>query len=289
MRIARFAMVAAAGAATALAVYSKFVRPWHVRWGTTDDEFSRGMPLDERVRDATIASTRAITIDAPPEQIWPWIVQMGDRPRGGYYSYAWIERMQGMSIESADRILTEYQSLQVGDTIDKNGTIAVQYIEPGRALVLGTPDSVEGLCCTWAFALFPIDTHATRLITRVRAKISYPQLLRGSPPYIWPFLLLLDPGVFVMERKMLREIKRHAELHGAIEERSHERPGRATQSSGSGKTTLLTMLGGLLRPTSGSILLEGTNITKLSDRELAPVRRNSVGFIFQSLNLSGRR
>jgi hypothetical protein len=219
MRVARFCTVVAAGAATALVVYGKLIRPWQMRWGATEDEAAGRMPLDERVPAATIVSTRAITISAPPEQVWPWIVQMGDRPRAGYYSYAWIERMQGMRIENAERILPQYQSLAVGDAIDKNGTICVQYIDPGHALVLGPPETVEGLRCTWAFALVPANGGNTRLVTRVRAKIDYLQLLRASPPYTWPFLLMLDPGVFVMERKMLREIKRHAELHEAVEER----------------------------------------------------------------------
>jgi hypothetical protein len=170
------------------------------------------MPLDDRVPDATMVSTRAITIAAPPEDVWPWIVQMGDQPRAGYYSYAWIERLQGMRIESADRILPQYQSLAVGDTLDRNGTIAVQYVDPGRALVVGPPEGTKGIRCTWAFVLAPIDG-GTRLLTRVRAKIGYPRLLRSAAPYTWPFLLLLDPGAFIMERKMLLEIKRHAESH----------------------------------------------------------------------------
>jgi putative ABC transport system ATP-binding protein len=55
--------------------------------------------------------------------------------------------------------------------------------------------------------------------------------------------------------------------------------------SGSGKSTLLSMLGCILRPTSGAILLAGHDVGNLSDRELPPIRRRCFGFVFQSFNL----
>jgi hypothetical protein len=211
MRLVRRLAFGSAVFVALAALFVRRVRPWYSRWGAREDELTLPFPLDDRVLDATIVSTRGITIDAPPDKVWPWVAQIGELPRAGYYSYALIERLQGMRIENAHRIIPEYQSLQVGDVLDKNGTMVVQHVEPGHALVLGPPDSVQTLPCTWAFMLLPDTAGSTRLLTRVRAKVSYRRMLRESPPLAWPFLLLLDPGAFIMERKMLMEIKKHAE------------------------------------------------------------------------------
>ena len=86
-------------------------RPWHLRWGATDEEVHGPMPGDELVPTASLNATRAITIDAPPELVWPWIVQMGYR-RAGFYTYALLDNA---GFDSADRILAEYQPPKVGD------------------------------------------------------------------------------------------------------------------------------------------------------------------------------
>jgi hypothetical protein len=210
------ALLAAVGATA----YTSVIRPWYHRWGATDEETVRPMPLDERVPNPTICTTMAITIDSPPGAIWPWLVQIGDPPRAGYYSYTWIEKLVGLDIQNAGRILPEFQRVEVGEALDRNGTMVVQAVEPGKLLVLGPPDSIDYLKCTWAFALYPIDERSTRLVTRVRARWSYRQIMRTTPPYSWPMWLLLDPGAFIMERKMLHEIKRLAEAH-----RPGEQPG----------------------------------------------------------------
>jgi hypothetical protein len=180
-------------------------------WGATSHEVAQSMPLDDEVHDANLITTRAITIEAPIEDVWPWIVQMGDRPRAGYYSYAWIERLQGMEIENARRILPEYQSLEVGQRLDRAETMMVKYVDPPRALVLGPPPSVDWLRCTWAFGLYPRTVGSTRLVTRVRARFDYQRMARAVSPLMLPMWLLIEPGIFVMERKMLSEIKRLAE------------------------------------------------------------------------------
>jgi hypothetical protein len=202
--------VAAALLATALA-YAGPVRRWFNRWGSTADERDRAMPLDERIAAPTLVSTRAVTVHAPPDDVWPWIVQMGEQPRAGYYSYALVERMQGMRIESKERILPEFQELHVGDHIDRAGTMVVQHVDPPRALVLGPPPSVAWLRCTWAFELQPHANGSTRLVTRVRGRFRLRDMLRSTPPLAWPMWLVIEPGAFVMERKMLLEIKRLAE------------------------------------------------------------------------------
>jgi uncharacterized protein YndB with AHSA1/START domain len=191
--------------------YTRYLGPWHRRWGATDAEVTRPMPMDDRVANPTAESTRAITIDVPPERVWPWIVQMGDKPRAGYYSYTLVEKIQGLDVVNAHRIMPEFQSLEVGQAIDKGGTMVVLAVEPGKHLVLGPAKPPDWLESTWAFALYPADEGKTRLVTRVRARYSLPGMLRALPWYTWPFWLFIDPGVFVMERKMLLEIKQHAE------------------------------------------------------------------------------
>jgi hypothetical protein len=191
--------------------YLEIVRPWYLRWGATEEEVNRPMPLDDRIPEPMLNSTMAITIYATPGEVWQWLVQMGDPPRARYYSYTWIERMVGLQIMNADVILPGFQTVHTGDVLDKGGTMVVQHVDPERYPVLGPPESVVVVKCTWAFGLYPVDERGTRLVTRVRAVWSYSQMLKEMSPLAWPLWLAIEPGAFVMERKMLREIKRNAE------------------------------------------------------------------------------
>lgn len=195
--------VAAAGAAVAGA-YEIFVN----RWQATSEERRRPMPLDEVVRKPQYVTNRAITIQAPPEAIWPWLAQMGELPRGGFYSYEWIERLMGMKVKNAEEILPELQDLRPGDVLDRAGTMVVKAVEPGRFVVLG-PQGQTGMEITWALALYPIDERSTRLVSRVRAWIEEP-----ARSVFWR--TLLNPGQLIMERKMFLEIKRRAESAPAL-------------------------------------------------------------------------
>lgn len=197
--------------ALAGATFVRLLRPWYRSWGASDEEITRPMPQDGQIHDPNLTTTRAITINARAEQIWPWIVQMGEPPRAGYYSYTWIERLQGLAIENTSRILPQFQTLNEGDALDQAGNMMVLAVDPGRYVVLGPPDVYDWLKSTWIIALYPIDEESTRLVTRVRARMSFAGMLRAIPPPVWPFWLFIDPGVFVMERKMMTEIKRHAE------------------------------------------------------------------------------
>lgn len=114
-------------------------------------------------------------------------------------------------VENADRILPEAQTLQVGDSLDRAGNTRVLAIEPDRHVVLGPPDVYDWLESTWVIALYPMGRGSTRMVTRVRARMDFFRMLRAIPPLAWPLWLLIEPGVFVMERKMMTEIKRHAE------------------------------------------------------------------------------
>jgi uncharacterized protein YndB with AHSA1/START domain len=196
------------GSLGAAAGYALAVRPRHLRWGATDAEVRRAMPLDEDVPHPTYVTNRAVTIAAPPEQVWPWLAQMGEWPRGGYYSYVWIERLMGMQVANADAVLPALQRVEEGDVLDRMGYMTVKAVEPGRYLVLGPPDAAADVDSTWALALYPRVDGTTRLVSRVRARLP-----RGPRGLLW--WALLDPGQFVMERKMLLGIKRRAEALAA--------------------------------------------------------------------------
>ena len=200
MRMARLVL----GSMGAVAGYLLLVRPWHLRWGATDDEIARGMPCDDAVKRPLYVTNRAITIDAPPDQVWPWLAQMGELPRGGFYSYDWIERLMGMKVSNTAGLLPEHQSLQVGQALDLSGNMLVKAVEPEHFVVLGPPPRVTEVESTWVLALYPLPGYRTRLVSRVRARVA--STVRG----LW-LLLVLDPGQFLMERKMLLGIKSRAE------------------------------------------------------------------------------
>lgn len=194
------------GAATAgmAAAYPLLVRRWCLTWGATGEEARRPMPGDELLVGPGVQATRAITITAPPEAVWPWLVQMGSG-RGGAYTYDWIENLLGLDMHSADQILPEYQDLKVGDVnqLGRRGPrLRVEILEPERALVLRSEDGDW----VWAFIL-DRKTTGTRLISRNRF---------ATPGVTVPAKLfnryVMEPGSLVMERKMLLGIKERAEL-----------------------------------------------------------------------------
>ena len=176
------------------------------------------MPGDEIVPDPSGQTMHAITVHAPPEAVWPWIVQMGYH-RGGWYTYGWVDRyVWHIDNPSADRILPEFQRLGVGDTVPDGepGTAwyVVERLEPNRSLVLHSTTHIPPAMrerfpqarvdWTWTFVLEPTAGGATRLLLRVRPTSS-PWWLRAS------FHLLIVPSDFVMARSMLRGIKARAE------------------------------------------------------------------------------
>ncbi len=198
----------------ALGVYLRFIRPWHLRWGAKNEELQRPMPGDDEIQKPLYATTRAVTINAEPADIWPWLVQMGYQ-RGGLYSYDWLDRLFGiLDRPSADRIIPEFQYLQAGDVIPLGAgpSWPVKALEPNQSLLilLRNPQNPE-FGVTWVWALDPLDERHTRLVSRVRCRL--PLTLGGVF-----MLLLLEPAGFIMERKMLLGIKQRAE-------RAHEATG----------------------------------------------------------------
>jgi hypothetical protein len=150
-------------AGAAAAFYFRFARQWHLNWGATEQEASGAAAGDELMPHPDIMATRAVEIDAPPSAIWPWLVQMGPG-RGGAYTYDWIERRLGIDIHNSDRIIPEFQHLQVGDEIPMPGyAMRVERLNPERAMVFRSSNHAW----VWSFDLRPADGH-TRLISRNR-------------------------------------------------------------------------------------------------------------------------
>jgi hypothetical protein len=192
----------AASAAAARRLYRSHVRGWVLTWGATPAEAARALPGDELLESADIVATRAIGIAAPPSAIWPWLVQMGPG-RAGAYTYDWIENLFGLNMHSADRIVPEWQRLEVGDLLrsreDRPG-MRVEILEPERALSIRS----EAGDWVWTFALAPEDG-STRLISRNRIAV------QGAAAGRRLGMLAMEPGSLVMERKMLLGIKQRAE------------------------------------------------------------------------------
>jgi hypothetical protein len=197
---------AGAASAAALAAYVFVVRPWHLRWGATDEEARGPLPGDELVPGDAGAVTHAVTINAPAEAVWPWLVQAGQN-KGGFYSYSWLENLFGCRMRNADRIVPEFQHLKVGDEVwlhPKVPPLPVLVCEPPRAVVMGSNTGEPG---TWGFFLNELDENTARLVVRGRGRA-------WAGPLGWLFHhAVFEPAHFIMERKMLLEIKRLAEAN----------------------------------------------------------------------------
>jgi hypothetical protein len=189
--------------------YVLIARPWHLRWGATDEEARKALPGDGLVPQPVTQMTRALTVEAPPGEVWPWMVQMG-AGRGGLYSYDWLENLAGLGIHSVDRIVPELQDLKEGDIFPleaSSGTgLTVAELVPERAIVLRMPDpQTERSVLSWAYVLEPLEAGKTRLIFRFK--------LDAAPRWAWAlaYPLLVEIPHFVMERKMMLSIKERAE------------------------------------------------------------------------------
>ncbi len=181
------------------ALYARFLRRPVLTWGATEREAAARLPGDELLEEADGVATRAIEIDAPPAAVWPWIAQMGPSPRGGAYTYDWIENLFGLDMHSADRVLSEFQHPEVGDTIGYGtNRMRVERVEPERVLAWRSEDGNW----VWTFVLEGTDG-STRLISRNRFRLPTVGARLGMLP--------MEPASLLMERKMLRGIKERAE------------------------------------------------------------------------------
>lgn len=193
-------LVRALVALTALGLlYRRYLRRPVLTWGATDEEASARLPGDELLEDADGVATRAISVDAPPTAVWSWIAQMGPVPRGGAYTYDWIENLLGLDMRSVDEVLPDFQHPQVGDAIGLGpNPMRVEIVEPERVLSWRSEDGNW----VWTFVLDPQDG-GTRLVSRNRFRLPTLGARLGMIP--------MEPASLVMERKMLLGIKERAE------------------------------------------------------------------------------
>lgn len=173
------------------------------RWGATDAEIAATYPGDELLPRPASFVNRAVTIHARPDQIYPWLRQLG-ADRGGLYSYTRFEALIGCPLTNADRIHPEWQELKIGDAVKMcphepaPPPYIVAQIHPDRALVLGHQEQGKWVDL-WQFILLPQADGSTRLLLRTRTMM------------VGGFWTVIHPGVFVMERAMLIGIKARAE------------------------------------------------------------------------------
>jgi len=197
---------AAALAAGAALAYAKLLRRPILTWGATPTEAEACLPGDELLADADGVATRAITIDAPASAVWPWIAQMGPSPRGGAYTYDFVENLLGLNMHSVDRVLPEYQHPTIGDGFGYGrNRMRFERVEPERVLALRSADGNW----VWSFVLEERD-EKTRLVSRNRFRLPRLTDRIGMIP--------MEPGSLIMERKMLQGIKQRAERLAAQEQ-----------------------------------------------------------------------
>jgi hypothetical protein len=193
-----------AGLATIAILVIIALLPWMDRWGATEAEIAASLSGDELVPSPQVVYNRAVTINASPDEIYPWLVQMGAE-RGGMYSYSWFEtNILRCELINAERIHEEWQDLKVGDKVKMcpgnwgPPAYEVAILEPNQALVIGHQENGKWPD-VWQFNLVPQTDGTTRLIARGR------DMKSGG---IWD---AIRPGQFIMERGMLLGIKERAE------------------------------------------------------------------------------
>ena len=202
-------MAVLGGAAAALALLA---RPRLLNWGANHQEVQEPLPGDGFIGSADLVATRAVSVRAPADQVWPWVAQLG-QGRGGFYSYDFLENLVGCDIHSADRVTPEWQDIGAGDGVKLHPDVSLEVaaVEPGRSLVLrgGVPmgSSPPPYDFTWSFVLRQRPDETTRLLVRER----YAYIQRWAP-------LLVEPVAWVssvMSQRMLRGIRDRAERTAA--------------------------------------------------------------------------
>jgi len=169
-------------------------------WGATAAEVAGPVAGDDVVVDPGLVATRSIDLGAPPDAVFPWLVQLGFG-RAGWYSYDWIDNL---GRHSAMRIVPEWQGVQAGDLIP-GGPVAFRAVrlEAPHELVLAVDGSgalLRRIAFSLAYELRPAPGGGTRLVTRVRGRVDLPG---GRFVERW----LLGPGDGVMVRRQLLNLR----------------------------------------------------------------------------------
>jgi len=189
--------------ATMLVVVFALLPGWIHTWGATEEEVARAMPGDGILTDPVLTWTHGITIQARPEEVWPWLAQIGD-DRGGFYSYAFIENLIDPEdrYHNANEIIPAFQDPQPGEGLIMD-YLTVHTVEPGQYLLAELADIPE-LGWTYLWHLYSSGEGATRLVVRMRIQPA-PEMDNPAITYV------MDLGGFVMERRMMQGIKDRAE------------------------------------------------------------------------------
>jgi hypothetical protein len=189
-----------------LVLYFGWLREWQMTWGATSAEVNRHMVGDELLMDPVFNATRVVEIEAPPEEVWPWLIQMG-YGRGGLYSFG---KLDNGGIPSADRIIPELQNLEVGDLILP--TLKVEEMEPETSMLWVFQEGAGPWeNATWAWSLYSTERGNTRLVSRLRQQYSF-----DSPQEVLHWIII-DPLEIFLMRTTLMGIKHRVEVHSIVE------------------------------------------------------------------------
>ncbi len=189
---------AAAAAGAAAVAYAGPVRRWMRSWGATPAEVETTYPGDDLLMGDVEQTTRAVSIDAPPDAIWSWLTQMGDRPGGFYGSDALFRLLRLRHGRSAEQVEPRWQAIREGEKLPAGWIdFTIRHVEPNRALVLSRGG--RGYEYNWALVVVPGTAGGTRLVSRVRYKGS--RALHA----------IAEPIVFAMMTRWFATVKEHAE------------------------------------------------------------------------------
>lgn len=210
----KISTAASIGVAAFTGAYVFAVRPRFLHWGSTAGERQASWPGDSLAKGARATSMRAITIDAPPERVWPWIVQIG-QDRAGFYSYRELENAAGARMPKVEELVPEFQHRFVGDTVwlsdprtyRGKGKMIVAYLEENRAMILVSPEDWQRVLggkpiagTTWGFILEPAPDDKTRLVMRSISKAG-PFARERLLSYAW------EIPHCIMEWRMMQHLK----------------------------------------------------------------------------------
>jgi hypothetical protein len=186
--------------AAMLLIYMLVLRPMHLKWGAKDDEVKMVLPGDEINTKPNFNATRAISIMAPPDEVWRWIIQIGSG-RAGWYSIDWIDNG---NVPSSTEIIPEFQEIFQNQFIpftpdNKNGMWVLEYVDNDYILWIDKAKS-----STWLWKILPEEGNGSRLITRLRTKYFFNS--------IWLiYFFIYDIGDIIMMKKCMKGIKSRAE------------------------------------------------------------------------------